>query len=54
MNETTKARLSLISAMLIFGTVGIFRRYIPLSSGVIALVRGVVGTLFLVGEVIYE
>jgi RarD protein len=35
--------------MLIFGTVGIFRRYIPLSSGVIAFVRGVVGTLFLTG-----
>ena len=49
MNETTKARISLISAMLIFGTIGIFRRYIPLSSGVIALVRGVVGTLFLTG-----
>jgi RarD protein len=49
MNETTKARISLISAMLIFGTVGIFRRYIPLSSGVIAFVRGVVGTLFLTG-----
>ena len=47
MNETNKARVSLISAMLIFGTIGIFRRYILLSSGMIALVRGFVGTLFL-------
>lgn len=40
-------RLGLISAMFIFGTIGIFVRYIPLPSSVIALVRGVVGTLFL-------
>lgn len=39
----------LILSMVIFGTVGIFRRYIPLSSSVVALVRGVIGTLFLVG-----
>lgn len=41
------ARLGLISAMFIFGTIGIFVRYIPLPSSVLALVRGVVGTLFL-------
>ena len=34
--------------MLIFGTIGIFVKYIPLPSSVIALVRGVIGTLFLV------
>jgi len=33
--------------MVIFGTIGIFRRYIPLSSGMIALVRGLIGTAFL-------
>ncbi len=49
MNETGKARLSLIAAMLIFGTIGIFRRYMLLSSGMIAFVRGLVGTLFLLG-----
>ena len=49
MNETVKARISLISAMLIFGTIGIFRHYIPLSSGILAFVRGLVGTLFLLG-----
>lgn len=45
----TKSRNSLILAMLIFGTVGIFRKYIPLPSSVVALVRGIIGTLFLVG-----
>jgi len=49
MNETVKARVSLISAMLIFGTIGVFRHYIPLSSGILAFVRGLVGTLFLLG-----
>lgn len=41
--ETTKMMLS----MVIFGTIGIFVRNIPLQSSVIALVRGVVGALFL-------
>ena len=42
------ARLSLIIAMLIFGTIGIFRNLIPMPSSVIALIRGAGGTLFLV------
>ena len=46
-NESMRARLGLILSMSIFGTIGIFRRYLPLPSGVIAFVRGVVGTLFL-------
>ncbi len=33
--------------MLIFGTIGIFVRSIPLSSGSVALVRGIIGTAFL-------
>lgn len=37
----------LIVSMLIFGTIGIFRRYIPLSSSIIAFARAAVGTLFL-------
>lgn len=41
------AKLSLIIAMLVFGTIGIFRNLIPMPSSVIALVRGGVGTLFL-------
>ena len=45
--QTNTARLSIIISMLIFGTIGIFVRHVPLPSSVIALVRGVVGTLFL-------
>lgn len=33
--------------MLIFGSIGVFRRYIPLSSAWMACVRGVIGTVFL-------
>ena len=39
--------MMLASSMLIFGTIGIFRRYIPLSSGLLAFARGLIGTLFL-------
>lgn len=46
-NERMRARLGLILSMSIFGTIGIFRRYLPLPSGVIAFARGVIGTLFL-------
>ena len=42
-----KALFSLIASMLIFGTIGLFRRYIPLSSGLIAFSRGIIGFLFL-------
>lgn len=41
------ARLRLALSMLLFGTVGIFRRGIALPSTVIALVRAAVGTVFL-------
>ena len=41
------ARLKMIGAMVIFGTIGIFRKYIPMSSGLIAMARGLVGVLFL-------
>ena len=37
----------LISSMLIFGSIGIFRRYIPLSSGLLAFARGLLGGLCL-------
>lgn len=48
MNRTANTdRIKLISAMSVFGTIGIFRRYIPLPSRMIALVRGIVGTAFL-------
>lgn len=47
MPAAASSRLKLIGAMAIFGTIGIFRKYIPLDSSLIAMVRGGVGTLFL-------
>ncbi len=48
------AKFRLITAMLLFGTIGLFVRYIPLPSSVIALSRGVLGTLFLVAVTILK
>lgn len=45
--DTAKSYTALISSMLIFGTLGIFRRYIPLSSAKLALFRGLLGSAFL-------
>ncbi len=42
-----KANAAFILSMVIFGTIGIFRRYIPLPSGLIAFSRGLIGMLFL-------
>ena len=46
-NKTALALLSLTLSMVIFGTIGIFVRHIPLPSSVIAFFRGLVGTVFL-------
>lgn len=46
-SRETKARLGLIASMTIFGTIGIFRRLIPLPSSFLAMTRGFVGALFL-------
>ena len=40
-------KLKMIIAMSIFGTIGLFVKYIPLPSSVIAMVRGFIGTLFI-------
>ena len=42
-----RSTLMFISSMLIFGTIGIFRRYIPLPSAFLAFSRGILGGLFL-------
>ncbi len=47
MKKQTAAFMRLIGAMGIFGTIGIFVRYIPLPSCVIALARGIIGSIFL-------
>lgn len=43
----TGAKLSVLLSMAIWGSVGIFVRYIPLPSSVIAFARGVIGLAFL-------
>lgn len=47
MGKETNAKASLILAMVIFGTIGIFRKYIPLPSGIVACARGILGVAFL-------
>ena len=47
MKENRKAYVSMIAAMLIFGTMAIFRRLIPLSSALLAFFRGLLGSLVL-------
>lgn len=48
MSEASKGRISIIIAMLIFGTVGIFSKQVPLPSGSVALARSVIGLIFLI------
>lgn len=43
-----KPKLRLIASMLIFGSIGLFVRTIDLPSSIVALIRGVIGTLILV------
>ena len=45
--QDKKATYKLIIAMVIFGTIGLFVRYLSLPSSVIALFRGIGGTMFL-------
>lgn len=45
--EQTNAKIKLLGAMGIFGTIGIFRSYLPLSGAAIACARGVLGVAFL-------
>ena len=47
-HQSSGARLSVVTAMVIFGTIGIVRSYVPsVPSGLLAALRGVVGALFL-------
>ncbi len=47
MKNENKSKILIIIAMIIWGTIGIFRKYIPLPSGMIALARGILGCIFL-------
>ena len=42
-----KSVLMMISAMLIFGTIGVFRRFIPVSSAFLTFSRGILGGVFI-------
>ena len=42
-----KSYIALVASMLMFGTLGIVRRYIPLPSAMLAMCRGVLGSVFL-------
>ncbi len=50
----TLAKWKLFTAMAIFGTVGVFVKYIPLPSATIALGRGLVGLAFLVLVMVFR
>lgn len=52
--DKRSAIIKLLLAMLIFGSIGLFRRYIPLSSAWMACVRGIIGTVFLLVVVTFS
>ncbi len=45
--KNAKAYIMMITSVLIFGTIGIFRKHIPLSSEMLAFSRGLLGSIFL-------
>lgn len=47
--QELKSKLLLLTSMSVFGTIGVFRRYIPFPSGMISLCRAIIGTIFLLG-----
>lgn len=47
MNQLKRAKVCFLSAILIYGTLGVFVRYVSLPSSLIALARSSIGTLFL-------
>ena len=47
MKTAVKSKLQLTASMLIFGSIGIFVKYIPMPSSAIAFARGLVGMIFL-------
>lgn len=50
-SEVTRARLALIASMCIFGTIGLLRRSLPVPSGFLAMLRGLLGALSLLALV---
>jgi RarD protein len=48
-----KSKIQFSLSMVIFGTIGIFIRYINLDSSAVALLRGLIGSLFLLGVILF-
>ena len=48
MQNDKKSLMMVLISMTIWGSIGIFRRFIPISSSLLACLRGIIGTLFLV------
>ena len=46
-NNDPRSLAMFVLSMLIFGTIGVFRRYLPVSSAFLAFSRGMLGSLFL-------
>lgn len=46
-SPSTRAPLMYILAMTVYGSIGVFRRFIPLSSSALAFVRGLIGGVFM-------
>lgn len=47
MNSSATSRIQLVLSMLVFGSIGIFVKYIEMPSSVVACARGLIGTVFL-------
>lgn len=50
-NSINKSKFQLILSMIIFGTIGVFRKYIDIPSSVLAMARGFIGMFFLLAVI---
>ncbi len=48
MNQTNSAKIHVMISMFIYGTIGVFVRYIPLPSATVSMFRGMIGAPFLI------
>lgn len=52
MKKSLYPKLGLIASMTVFGTIGIFVKYIPIPSSIIAMIRGFIGMIFLLAVIL--
>ena len=52
MKKSLYPKLGLIASMTVFGTIGIFVKYIPIPSSIIAMIRGFIGMIFLLSGIL--